>query len=331
MCLANGWNRKMPTVRFVERLASRNQCMKGALATIWETPMPTSVQQVQVDDGTYIVVRRHGNPDGPRLILSHGNGLAIDLYFPFWSILNRDFDVFVHDLRNHGWNETGELNDHNVGAFARDHDRIATAIAIRCGEKPTTGVFHSISALASLHAPSKGEYYSALVLYDPPLSNTPSGKRELDARSRKMADMLRRRAQRFQSRAELADLHAHLPYFSRTVPGTLDLLAETTLKESRTGPGFELRCPPEFEARIWDHASEYAASVDITTLSCPVKFVLPGATDQDSNSPKFDYGGIEVVREFVPNTTHLLPLEQPQACAQALRSFVTRLGVNPGS
>lgn len=301
--------------------------MKGTLDAIWDIPEPLSVLEVQVQDGTSITLRRHGNPDGPRLILSHGNGLAIDLYFPFWSLLSRDFDVFVHDLRNHGWNKTGELESHSVGAFARDHDRIATAVTSHYGEKPTIGVFHSISALAGLHTPSKGANYSGLVLFDPPISNTTFGTRKLESRAGETASMLRRRARWFRSREELADLHTYLPYFRRSVPGTLELLARTTLRESVAGQGFELRCPSHFEAKIWDHAAEYAASVDFRALNCPVKFVLPDATAQDPKNPVFDYGKVDVCREYLPKTTHLLPLENPKACTEALRTYLKKLTV----
>ena len=118
--------------------AGRGRGVKGTLAAIWDVPKPVSVLKVQVEDGTSIFLRRHGNPEGPRLILSHGNGLAIDLYYPFWSLLSREFDVLVHDLRNHGWNETGNLERHSVGAFACDHDQVASAVAGRFGEKPTS-------------------------------------------------------------------------------------------------------------------------------------------------------------------------------------------------
>ena len=37
-----------------------------------------------MDDGAPIRVVRHGNPSGPRVVLSHGNGFASDSYFPFW-------------------------------------------------------------------------------------------------------------------------------------------------------------------------------------------------------------------------------------------------------
>ena len=266
----------------------------GPLAAIWQIPKPLSVHPVQVDDDTVIILRRHGNPEGPRLVLSHGNGLAIDLYYPFWSLLCRDFDLFVHDLRNHGWNKTGARKDHSVDTFARDHDRIFEAITTIYGKKPTVGVFHSISALASLHTPSKGGNYSALMLFAPPLCNIDYRYREFELRAMSTADMLRRRTQWFRSREELAELHAYLPYFHRSVPGVYELVARTTLKESETGPGFELRCPSEFEAQIWDHASEYAASVDFGAMRCPLKIVSSDPASQDPNAPTFDYADADV-------------------------------------
>ena len=286
-----------------------------------------SVHPVQVEDDTVIILRRHGNPEGPRLVLSHGNGLAIDLYYPFWSLLSRDFDLFVHDLRNHGWNKTGTRKDHSVGTFARDHDRIFEAIADLYGEKPTVGVFHSISALASLHTPSRGGNYSALALFTPPLCNTGYRYKEFELRAKNTAAMLRRRAQRFGSREELAELHTYLPYFHLSVPGVYELVARTTLKESETGQGFELRCPSEFEAQIWDDVSKYAVSVDFGALKCPVKIVSSDPALLDPNAPTFDYGDADVDHEFLPETTHFLQLEKPQECAVALQRFLNQVGI----
>ena len=108
-----------------------------------------------MSDGTAIVLRRHGNPDGPRLVLSHGNGLAVDLYYPFWSLLADDFDLIVYDLRNHDWNEVGAIDKHNMPSFVDDHDRIMEAIDHQYGDKPKVGVFHSVSALISLLSPTR--------------------------------------------------------------------------------------------------------------------------------------------------------------------------------
>ena len=301
--------------------------MTGPLDAVWEIPEPLSVETVQMDDGAVVVLRRHGNPEGPRLVLSHGNGLAIDLYYPFWSLLCNDFDLIVHDLRNHGWNETGALEDHSVDAFARDHDRIFEAIERLYGEKPTAGVFHSISALASLHTPTKGGNYSALVLFAPPLCNTGSKYSDFELRALRTADMLRRRTPWFRSREELAELHTYLPYFHRSVPGVFELIARTTLRESETGQGFELRCPFEHEAQIWDHASKYAVSVDFGAMRCPVKVVTSDPTMPDPNAPTFDFAGLDIDREVLPGTTHFLLQEKPEECAAVLRKFLKQVGI----
>ena len=292
----------------------------------WEIPAPLSTDSVKVDDDAVIVLRRHGNPAGPRLVLSHGNGLAIDLYYPFWSLLAAGFDLVVHDLRNHGWNEVGALENHRFDAFSRDHDSIFEAIERLYGEKPTVGVFHSISALAAMHTPSRGRHYSAMVLFAPPLCNAGSKYREFELRAVRTGDMLSWRAPWFRAREELAELHTNLHYFQHAVPGVLDLVARTTLRESGTGQGFELRCPREYEAQIWYEASQPAVSVDFGSLRCPTMIV---ASDPalDPNRPKFDYSAAACVdHEFVPGTTHFLQFEKPETCAAVMLDFLSRHG-----
>ena len=97
--------------------------------------------EVGLDAGTRTILRRRGNPEGPRLVLSHGNGLAIDLYYPFWSLLAKDFDPFLCDLRNHGWNRVGPRGAPNLPTLVRDHDRILDAIDAHSGSQPNVGVF----------------------------------------------------------------------------------------------------------------------------------------------------------------------------------------------
>ena len=298
--------------------------LSGPLEAVWQIPEPISTHRVQVDDDTAIILRRHGNPAGPRLVLSHGNGLAIDLYYPFWSLLADDFDLVVYDLRNHGWNDVGALEDHSFDAFARDHDRIAEAIDGLYGAKPKVGVFHSIAALAGLHLPSRGSNYSALVLFAPPLCNRGAGYGDFEQLSIRMADMLRVRTPWFQAREELAELHTYLPYYQRAVPGVLELVARTTLRESATGQGYELRCPREYEARIWDHAPGPAVSVDFGSLRCPTK-IIGADPAMDPDRPAFDFrdaGTAGVEHEVLPGTTHFLQLEKPEECVAAMLRFL---------
>ncbi|MCY4610942.1 MAG: hypothetical protein OXC38_04505 [Gammaproteobacteria bacterium] len=117
---------------------------------LWEIPEPLAVCEVRLDDDAVTTLRRHGNPSGPRLIMSHGNGFAIDLYYPFWSQLTDDFDLIIYDLRNHGWNTVGDRKQHNIPNLISDQDRILESIDFHYGRKPNIGIFHSLSTLIAL-------------------------------------------------------------------------------------------------------------------------------------------------------------------------------------
>jgi len=185
--------------------------------TVWEIPEPISVCEVQLHDGSVTSVRRHGNPSGLRLVLSHGNGLAVDLYYPFWSLFLDDFDVMVFDIRNHGWNAVGVRQNHNIPILMHDHDLVLEAVFGRYGEKATVGVFHSISALISLLSFSRR--FSAQVLFDPPLCKPTANETEFDAAVERQAGLVRRRGHRFESQEEYAEFLAYMRGFRRVVPG----------------------------------------------------------------------------------------------------------------
>ena len=292
----------------------------------WVVPEPISTLEVQVDDETKIILRRHGNPDGPRILLSHGNGLAIDLYYPFWSLLTDDYDVIVHDLRNHGWNAVTSTKEHTVATFAHDHDVILDAIDDHLDARPMIGVYHSVSSLTTLVSPTKGSRHAALILFDPPLCKPGASYEEFDAAATRAAGMARRRTFRFKSREDFVELLGFSPTFQHTVPGTIELIAEATLRESENGQGFELRCPPEFEAQIVDYASPYAVLVDFRKFSCPIKVIGADPTLPYSYLPTLDLSDIlSVDYDFLPDATHFLPLEKPEECAGVVREFIDQV------
>ena len=95
--------------------------------------------EVRATDGIPISVRRHGTPDGPRLVLSHG------------------------------WNRVGDRRTHNVPTFVSDSEFIVRDIDQRVGAKPLIGLFHSLSSLLALRQAAAEDSFSALVLFDPPV------------------------------------------------------------------------------------------------------------------------------------------------------------------
>lgn len=298
----------------------------------WEIPEPHSVCEVRPDAETIITLRRHGNPAGPRLVLSHGNGLASDLYFPFWSLLMDDYDLIIYDLRNHGWNKVGDIKHHNIPTLIHDHNCILAAIDEQYGNKPKIGVFHSVSALVTLMSTSiladpattsENSAFSALVLFDPPLCKPGASQAKLDEATAKTAAMTRRRAHRFQSREQFIELLAFLPIFKHVVPGVRELIALTTLQDAADGKGYELRCPPDYEAQIIDYTRMFSPLMDFKDLHCPTKAICADPTLPYSYLPTIDMSDIlNVDYDFLPDTSHFLQLEQPEECIAAMREFL---------
>ena len=290
---------------------------------VWSVPEPLSVHEVEVDSESSILLRRHGNPDGTRLILSHGNGLAIDFYYPFWSLLTQDFDLIVYDLRNHGWNAVGDLENHSVPTLVSDHDRILEEIGEQFGPKPQVGVFHSVSSLTPLISESKGSEYSALVLFDPPICKPGRNYFDFEEAAVRMSKSASRRTFQFKSKSSFTDLYNIFPTYKAAVPGTVELLADTTLRESADGKGLELRCPREYEAQIIAYASVYGVFIDFSKIRCPVKVLGADPTAPSSYLPSLNLSDISNVDyDFLPESTHFLQLEHPEECAAIMREFI---------
>ena len=293
----------------------------------WVVPEPRAVLEVDALDGTRLRVRRHGNPDGPRMVLTHGNGAAADAYYPYWSLLAERFDLFVYDLRSHGWNPTGEREVHNIPAFAVDCGAVVQAIPERFGEKPVIGVFHSVSAMAALLHAQERDAFSALVLFDAPICPPGGTPDEMEPALSRVAEGTRRRAERFESREELAESLRKNPVYGRVRPGVHELLAETTTRPSPDGNGYELCCPKEYEAQGYEFGFGWAMEVDLSRVNCPIKAIGSDPTLPFAFLPSMDLRElIESNYDFIPETSHFLQLEEPERCAALTIEFLEEHG-----
>ncbi|MCY3666994.1 MAG: alpha/beta hydrolase [Gemmatimonadetes bacterium] len=290
---------------------------------VWEVPEPLSTHDVRMDDETVITLRQHGNPSGPRLVLSHGNGLATDLYYPFWSLLVDDFDLIIYDLRNHGWNPVSDLENHSLPTLAQDNDTILEAVDLHYGAKPRIGVFHSVAALATLLSPKKGGDFAARVLFDPPVCKPGRSFKDYEDIAKRMAKTIRQSTSQFKTTQELVDILPYIPAWQHVVPGVFDLYARTTLRECANGEGYEPRCPPEYQAQLIEYASAFAVLVDFQSLLCPTKVIGADPTLPYSYLPTLDLSDMSTVDyDFLPDTTHLLLLEKPQECVRSMLEFI---------
>ena len=294
----------------------------------WSLPEPLASSEVQARDGTRILLRRHGDLDGPRLVLSHGNGLAIDLYYPFWRLLADRFDLVVYDFRNHGRNPLSPSPGHNVATFAADNEYVFAGIARHFGPKPWTGVFHSLSAVTILHHDPAGAGASALVLFDPPIFPTGGEPLDIDHLGRRFSMVALGRRRYFKRRSQFATEFRSSPLFERTLPGVPELAGRTLLRPSDDGNGFELRCSPEHEAGVYEYLFAYCLEPAAADLVCPVKVIGADPTSWFSFLPSITAEGVTAVGyDFVPETTHNLQLENPSECAALLVRFLERRGL----
>lgn len=296
----------------------------------------SAVLDIATEDGAVIRVRRHGNPRGPRLIVSHGNGFAIDGYVAFWGCFLGDCEVIAFDARNHGRNPPADPSinplGHDYAHMARDLDLVREAAAAEFGRKPTVGLFHSMAAQAAmLAAGDLGWRFDALVLFDPP-NNPPEGHPVRAA----MVDYLNRlvawaatRRDRFADPAELAADYAATRAGRSWAAGTHRQMADSVLRPA--GGGWELRCPRTLEASMYRQGIPLGLWPKAGDFAGPVKLVAgdPERSRPDptalSNRALAREGGFDYLA--VPGTGHLLQLEQPQACAAAVREFLTKIGI----
>ena len=287
-------------------------------------PEPHDIWEARTPDGATIVIRRFGNSDGPGMVVSHANGLAVDAYYPFWSLLADRFDLFVHDVRNHGWNPVGERRRHHVPQFTEDAECVARSIDARIGiRKARIGVFHSLSAMVALRHAAAGGEYAALVLFDPPVCPPGGLPHHMEAVGGKLAEITRKRKDTFDSPDELAASFSRSPLFERMRPEATQLLARSTVRRRGNAARFELRCPREYEAQVFEYFCVWSMTVDAEPVTCPIKVLGSDPTVRNSFMPSMDLAQLVALDyDFVPETSHFLPLEEPEECAARTVDFL---------
>lgn len=138
-------------------------------------PHPSTVQleaklTIACGDGVQSSAHVAGPAGVPRLVMIHGNGLAIGGYRRFWSLLTDAFQVVVFDMRGHGRSDAGSSLRHTWPQFYDDLEALYQQIDTALGAVPTFGVFHSLSAVATLGQSRRyGSRWNGLVRFDPPL------------------------------------------------------------------------------------------------------------------------------------------------------------------
>jgi pimeloyl-ACP methyl ester carboxylesterase len=293
-------------------------------------PQPEQPFTLTMDDGARIECRRAGNPAGVRLAITHGNGFAVDGYRVFWEPLLTDFDLVLFDMRNHGRNIPTGADGHNYLQLARDVGSIRRGIDEVLGQKKTVGIFHSMSSRAAMkHAVQMGWVWDALILFDPP--NVPPRGHEFYEPMRvfetKLVDFALNRPDTFDHPDDLQKIFDEGRGQSRWIPQARADMARAVLRPDGEGR-YTLSCRRELEASIYLAALTLDLWPPASAYGGPVKMI--GADPQWRGAPPTGVanqalakeGGYEY--ESIPETGHLLQIENPQACREAMLSFLRK-------
>ena len=292
-------------------------------------PAPLATFDVTTADGAVIRLRRHGNPRGRRVALSHGNGLAIDAYFPFWRLLLAEFDVILFDQRNHGVNPRHRAEEHNWARMAEDSRAVFAAIARAFGDKPVIGAFHSLSSIAAVDATQRwGAMWNPLILFDPPMF--PRAGHPLDPFEREhmgeMGTIARRRPTHYPDPEAFAAQLAKREQFRRWVPGAHLLFAQATLRRDPAAGQWTLACPREWEARIFEENVDPNLWPRMDAMPVPTFLIGADPDIPGAQAPSILTAALAEDRRVpyirILETSHFLQIERPDACFEAFRTHL---------
>jgi pimeloyl-ACP methyl ester carboxylesterase len=285
-----------------------------------------------MNDGAIIRLRCYGNPTGPRLALSHGNGLAIDGYYSFWRLLLERYDLILFDFRNHGQNPRHSFEQHNWPQFVRDLEQIYSALRERFGQKRTVGVFHSLSAVvATMQSQKFGARWDPLLLFDPPYY-PPEGHRLRSLQFGNEEEIAARAEKRTPGYADPMELAASFARrMTRWQPEAYELMARATLRWDDAANQWLLACPREFEAKVFRTNRDPTVWTGLSRMPVTVKLIC-GDPDVEAAMPPARLGRAlaaesGVAYEAIAETTHFLLIEKPHECVRAMETFLTAQGV----
>jgi len=297
-------------------------------------PPPSEAADLVAKDGAIIRLRRYGCASRTRIVLSHGNGLAINAYAPFWLPLAETYDVVVFDMRNHGENPLHHLSGHNWENFFEDIEVVFQGLNTHFGAARTVAAVHSLASVATLgHALRHPGRWDAICLFDPPIM-PPAGHPLHEVQHADMENLASRALRRqeiYDAPDQLAAQFRRRASFGRWVPEGADLLARHTLRRIADGR-WTLCCPPAFEAEVFRNNVDPTLFPRLGEVKAPLRIVA-GDPDSPHASPAawiaksaHEMYGIDYA--MVPDTTHFLQIEEPRACRDLLIEFMTRHGLN---
>ncbi|HKD68034.1 MAG TPA: alpha/beta hydrolase [Candidatus Binataceae bacterium] len=254
---------------------------------------------------------------GEPILLTHGTGMHASLLGSIATALTAIGQVFSYDRRGHGDSSHDPDAQYNWEVEVED---LAGVIA-RLGLGKVRALGHSAGAtvIGSLAAVEPGRF-ARVMLVEPVLIESGQSPR---ASSSDMLERTRRRRRVFDSPAAMFANFENKPPFDTWRREILREYCATGASANAQGE-WELKCPPEIEARFYETAMAFDGLARLLKCEVPM-MVLFGTRDEESTGARYAKrlrAELKKARILsIPDTGHFLPLEQPGTVARLALEF----------
>ncbi len=299
--------------------------LQGAEPRRWVVPDPSGLR-----DSISISGWDWGG-SGPLALLNHANGLCAATWALVAEELRSRYHVVAIDARGHGDSDDLPAPEGYVwNYFVADLYAVAQALLQETGAAQIAyGIGNSFGGIIA--AATEGAHpglFERVAMLDPPIHPTPELLEEIgvdmppeavERRETLVGRTLNRRAT-WPSRDAVREAWLGKPMFDGWLPQAFELYLNEGFRDLENGQ-VTLKCPPAVEASIFETTGSINMFEVAATLELPVLLV-------HASKGIFPAQIFHKLANTFPNGTyldmpagHLLPLEVPRLCVEALVDF----------
>jgi pimeloyl-ACP methyl ester carboxylesterase len=257
--------------------------------------------------------------DGQPLLLVHATGFHGRVWDPLARRLSPRRRVIAVDQRGHGDSDKPE-SDYDWHNFAADVAELADVLDIR----GAAAMGHSGGAAAIAYAQAEDPgLFSGLVLIEP--ITYPGPRRPVVPRdgAPDLPSISRQRREVWESRDELWESWSSRPPFADWDPEALRAYIEWGFADRADGR-VELKCPREYEARMFEQSFSLNAFERLPELIVPGMLIFGANTDTFTPALRDDIA--ERLPRFrrvdVEDAGHFVVMQRPERLAELIGDFL---------